>query len=67
MMMHQLLHWPAAFDLALCPFAMEQAVFLWNHMPNEHNRLAPVELITSTKLHSYDAILDQKNWLAGGA
>jgi len=56
MMMRQLLHWPSAFDLALWPFAMEQAVFLWNHMPNECNRLAPVELFTSTKLHSYDAL-----------
>jgi len=60
--MHQLLHWPSAFDLALWPFAMEQAVFLWNNMPSEHNRLAPVELFTGTKLHSYDALSRARVW-----
>jgi len=54
--MHELLHWPAAFGVALWPFAVEQAVFLWNHMPNECNRLAPVELFTGTKLHSCGAL-----------
>jgi len=99
-LMHQLLHWPAAFEfrvqtldnpymslfvvilpmlwkmdrpphhchvtatshLALWPFAMEQAVFLWKHMPNERNRLAPVELFTSTKFHSYDALSRARVW-----
>jgi len=62
MLLHQLLHWPAVFDLAMWPFAMEQAVFLWNHMPNERNRLTPVELFTSTKLHSYDALSRARVW-----
>ena len=32
-MLHQLLHWPDAFDEALWPFALEHAVYLWNHPP----------------------------------
>ena len=33
MMLHQLLHWPDAFDEALWPLALEHAVHLWNHLP----------------------------------
>ena len=62
MLLHQLLHWPAAFDLKNWPSAMEQAVFLYNHMPSERNSLAPVELFTGTKLFSYDALSRARVW-----
>ena len=33
MMMHLSQHWPEAFDEELWPFAMDQAVYLWNNLP----------------------------------
>ena len=62
MMLHQLLHWPAAFDLKNWPTAMEQALFLYNHLPKERNGLAPVELFTGQKLASYDALTRARVW-----
>ena len=61
-MLHQLLHWPEAFDLALWPFALEHAVFLWNNMPHGRNHLSPVELFTGIKSHSYEAISRARVW-----
>ena len=33
-MMHHVLLWPEQFDMRLWPFALEYAVYLWNHLPN---------------------------------
>ena len=48
MMSHQLLHWPDAFDEALWPFALEHAVYLWNHLPKSRSGLSPHELFTGS-------------------
>ena len=34
MMLHQVLYWPAHFDMRFSPFALEYAVYLWNHLPD---------------------------------
>jgi hypothetical protein len=62
MMMHQLVHWPEAFDAALWPFAMNHAVHLWNSMPRERNGLAPYEIFTGVKLPSYSVLLQARVW-----
>jgi hypothetical protein len=61
-MMHQMIHWPACFDAALWPFAMEHAVELWNHMPQQRGGLTPLEQFTGTKSFSYDVIQRARVW-----
>jgi hypothetical protein len=54
MMLHQGIHWPAKADLKLWSLALDQDVFLWNHMPHTCTHLAPlIELFTGTKFDSY--------------
>ena len=48
-MMHQLEHWPEAFDEALWPFAFEHAVCVWNNLPRHHSGLTPLELFTGLR------------------
>lgn len=62
MMMHQLIHWPDAFDPALWPFALEQAVFLWNNMPKETGGLSPLEIFSGTKHASHRAVEQARVW-----
>ena len=57
MMMHQLLHWPSQHDQNLWPFAMQHAVFLWNHMPRQGSQLSPLELFSGVKLPPQNAAL----------
>jgi hypothetical protein len=54
MLLHAVIHWPDQADLELWPFALEYAVYLWNHLPNKDSFLAPMELFASTKFTSYD-------------
>ena len=49
MMMHQLLHWPEAFDPDLWPFALEHATYIWNNLPHQESKLTPLELFTGVK------------------
>ena len=56
-MMHQLLHWPEHFNKDLWPFAVQHAVYVWNHLPRARNGLAPVELFTGEKLPHTDTTL----------
>ena len=62
MMLHQLLHWPEAFDEAYWPFAMEQAVHIWNNLPREDSGLTPTELFTGIKQPENGAILRARVW-----
>ena len=62
MMMHQLIHWPKAFDASLWPFAMNQAVMLWNHLPRNRGGLSPIELFTGTKLPHNGVIQRARVW-----
>jgi hypothetical protein len=62
MMLHQVIHWPAEADLQLWPFALDQAVFLWNNMPQTRTRLAPLELFTGTKFGSHKQLQRAHVW-----
>ena len=48
MMMHMALHWPNAYDEALWPFALDQAINIWNHLPKEDTGVSPMEMFTGT-------------------
>jgi hypothetical protein len=54
MMLHAILHWPEAAQLDLWPFAMQHAIWIWNHLPRKDSKLAPIELFSKMKLSSYD-------------
>ena len=51
MMVHAAIHWPSngADNLRLWPFAMKQAEWLYNHIPNRKTGLTPLELFTKEK------------------
>lgn len=50
MLLHQMLHWPDEADHKLWPFAMDHAVYLWNHLPREDTKQAPIELMSGAKI-----------------
>ncbi|CAJ1952569.1 unnamed protein product [Cylindrotheca closterium] len=50
MLLHQMLHWPDEADHKLWPFAMDHAVYLWNHLPREDTKQAPIELLGESKI-----------------
>ena len=62
MMMHQLNNWPDAFDESLWPFAMDQAIHIWNNLPRHRSGLTPFELFTGTKQPHYGAIQQARVW-----
>jgi hypothetical protein len=49
MMLHSIIHWPAEARPDLWPMALDQAIYLWNNMPQRGTRMAPTELFTATK------------------
>ena len=48
MMIHAALHWPEAEDDSLWPLAVNHAVYLYNHTPNEITGIAPMEIFSRT-------------------
>ena len=56
MMLHLLIHWPENFEPNLWPFALDQAVHIWNHTPRDRDGLAPIELFTGVKLPNHDVL-----------
>jgi hypothetical protein len=55
MMLRQVLHWPSKARLDLWPFALDQAIYLWNNMPKRDGaRLSPLELFSGTKFPNYN-------------
>ena len=48
MLLHYILHWPQEARLELWPYAVDYAVWLWNHIPDASTRLSPIEVFTST-------------------
>ena len=49
MLIHAAIHWPEKADLALWPFAMEHAVWIWNKLPKPDTGFSPEELFTKIK------------------
>ena len=62
MMLHAVIMWPTATNLELWPFAMEHAVYLWNHLPVVDSKFAPVELFSGTKFDSYSHLRRLHVW-----
>jgi hypothetical protein len=62
MMLHSIIMWPDQADLALWPFALDHAVYLWNNMPQRESRMSPLELFTGQKFPSYDHLQRLHVW-----
>ena len=58
MMVHAAIHWPSngADNLRLWPFAMKQAEWLYNRLPNRKSGLTPLELFTKEKADHRDLL-----------
>ena len=61
MMLHQDLLWPEQFDIQLWPFALDQAAYLYTHLPNNFSPVAPLEIYTGSKLDS-SVLINEKVW-----
>jgi hypothetical protein len=48
MLLHMALHWPERADLTLWPFALNYAIYIWNHLPNKTSRISPIEIFGGT-------------------
>ena len=62
LMLHAIIHWPDAADLKLWPFALEQAIYLWNHLPHGDTFLSPYELFSGTKQQHYNVLQRTHVW-----
>ena len=49
MMLHMAIHWPEMSDPKLWPMAVQQAVYLYNHMPHESTGISPHDMFTRTR------------------
>ena len=47
-LLHFALHWPAAASVDLWPFAVDYAVWVWNHTPDVHTRLSPHDILSQS-------------------
>jgi hypothetical protein len=57
MLLHAMLHWPDEVSLDLWPFALDHAIYLWNHLPREDTGLSPIEMYTGQVFVNYDFLL----------
>jgi hypothetical protein len=48
-MLHSAIHWPDVADPMLWPMAVQHAVFLHNHVPNDTTGLSPSDVFTRTR------------------
>jgi hypothetical protein len=62
MMLHSIMHWPDAANLELWPFAMDHAVYLWNHLPRKDTLIAPEELFTGVQSVNYELLQRSHVW-----
>ena len=56
MLLHMVIHWPEQANTNLCPFALEHAAYIWNHLPQKDSKLAPLELFTQSRFDNYAAL-----------
>ena len=52
MMLHVIIYWPNEIHLSLWPFAMEYSIYLWNHMLGIISDIAPIKVLSGTRLDS---------------
>ena len=50
MMLHQDLLWLDQFDMCMWPFMLDQASYLYNHLPTSSSTLIPLKIYTGSKL-----------------
>ena len=62
MLLHAIIMWLDQANLELWPFALEHAVYLWNHLPKQHSLLASLELFSGTKFSSYNPLRRAHVW-----
>jgi hypothetical protein len=53
MLLHLILMWPDKANIALWPFALDHAVYLWNNLTNDSTSLAPLEIFTRSRFPNY--------------
>jgi hypothetical protein len=61
-MLHAILHWPEQTTLDLWPFAMDHAVYCWNHLPSKNGRISPLEAFTGTRFSNYEHLKRLHVW-----
>ena len=61
MMIHAALRWPEAAEKELWPLAMDYAVWLHNHLPDQSTGLSPEEVWTNSK-GSHSVLQHAKVW-----
>lgn len=62
MLIHAMIHWPHETSLDLWPFAVEYAVFLYNHMPRRDSLRSPVELFFDSSHDVASVLSAAKCW-----
>jgi hypothetical protein len=62
MLFHMVLHWPERADLMLWPFALEYAMFIWNHLPHQKTGLCPKGIFTSSKVDVGEILQRLREW-----
>ena len=50
MVFRQALLWPEHFDMRLWSFEMDQVEYFYNHLPNKHSLLLPLDIFTGSKI-----------------
>ena len=53
MLLHFAIHWPQQADTKLWPFAVDHAVYLCNRIPDQKNKLSPLEHFTQTTVPNH--------------
>jgi hypothetical protein len=55
-------YWPDRAKLDLWPFALEHAVYIWNHLPKKDSLIAPVESFTGGTFGDFEHISRARDW-----
>ena len=49
MMLHSAIHWPEAASATLWPMAVNQATYIWNHVPDPSTGVSPHDIFTKIR------------------
>jgi hypothetical protein len=61
LMVHAAIQWPEQVDANLWPFALDYAVYQYNHTPNRSSGFSPIEIFSGTKLDTI-VLPDARTW-----
>lgn len=62
LLLHMVIHWPECGDLMLWPFALDYAIYTWNHLPNMRSGLSPEEVFSSSRTGTHTTLQRLKVW-----